>query len=83
MSATDFTEYKSTNQSNVKVAEAVVVVVVKRELRYQERKGHAATAAPSVLAAGGSTATFPPLPPDCRKLEIFLQIWMKKKTVIT
>ena len=73
MSATDFTEYKSTNQSNVKVAEVVVVVVVvvvvKRELRYQERKGHAATAAPSVLAAGGSTATFPPLPPDCRKLE--------------
>ena len=74
MSATDFTEYKSTNQSNVKVAEAVVVVVVvvvKRELRYQERKGHAATAAPSVLAAGGSTATSPPLPPDCRKLENF------------
>ena len=24
---------------------------------YQERKGHAATAAPSVLAAGGSTAS--------------------------
>ena len=34
---------------------------------YQERKGHAATAAPSVLLAAGAPS--PPLPPDCRKLE--------------